>query len=142
MLEFITYEAVLGNFLRGMHFFGASAMMLLVGIHMIQVFLMGCYKYPREFNWVDWRDAAVHHDRDGIHRAAAALGSDRGVVHGGRGRAMLARMPLIGRTVAHFLLGGKTLGGATLSRFFAFHVFFIPAIIFALVGPSSVPGDS
>ena len=52
VLEFITYKAVLGNLLRGMHFFGASAMMLLVGIHMVQVFLMGCYKYPREFNWV------------------------------------------------------------------------------------------
>jgi ubiquinol-cytochrome c reductase cytochrome b subunit len=43
-------------------------------------------------------------------------------------------MPIIGDEMAHFLLAGETVGGATLSRFFAFHVFFIPAIVFALVG--------
>jgi len=46
-LTFITTRALFGNLLRGMHYFGASAMVLLVGIHMGQVFLMGCYKYPR-----------------------------------------------------------------------------------------------
>ena len=51
-------------------------------------------------------------------------------------------MPVVGTMIAHFMLAGKTLGGATLSRFFAFHVFFIPAIIFAFVGSSSVPGFS
>ena len=132
VLEFITYKAVLGNFLRGMHFFGASAMILLVGIHMIQVFLMGCYKYPREFNWLSgvmllfitvamgFSGQLLRWDQTAVWATVLAA-------------EMLGRTPFIGTYLARFLLGGKTLGGATLSRFFAFHVFFLPAAIFALV---------
>jgi len=43
-------------------------------------------------------------------------------------------MPVFGRDLAQFILAGDTIGGATLSRFFAFHVFFIPALVFGLVG--------
>ena len=43
-------------------------------------------------------------------------------------------MPVLGPQLARFLLAGDTVGGATLSRFFAFHVFFIPALVFGLVG--------
>ena len=123
---------MLGNFLRGMHFFGASAMILLVGIHMIQVFLMGCYKYPREFNWVSgvmllfitiamgFSGQLLRWDQTAVWATVLAA-------------EMLGRMPFIGTFLARFLLGGKTLGGATLSRFFAFHVFFLPAMIFTLV---------
>ena len=50
------------------------------------------------------------------------------------GAEQAGRTPVVGDILARFLLAGKTLGGATLSRFFAFHVFFIPAIIFGVVG--------
>lgn len=131
-LQFITHNAVMGNVLRGMHYFGASAMVLLVGIHMTQVFLMGCYKYPRELNWITgvvllgltlamgFTGQLLRWEQNAVWSVVVAA-------------EQAGRAPLIGPALAHFLLAGQTLGGATLSRFFAFHVFFIPAIIFGII---------
>ena len=51
-LQFITQQATFGNLLRGIHFFGASAMVFLVGVHMARVFLTGSFKFPREMSWI------------------------------------------------------------------------------------------
>jgi ubiquinol-cytochrome c reductase cytochrome b subunit len=132
-IQFITQDATLGRLLRGIHFFGASAMVVLIGIHMVRVFLTAAYKFPREVNWLS-----------GVILLALTLG----MAFTGQllrwdqnafwsvivGAEQAGRAPLIGKYLAQFIIAGNTVGGATLTRFFAFHVFFIPAVIFGLVG--------
>ena len=51
-IRFLEHDVMSGALLRGMHHWGASAMVVLVLAHMIRVFTMGAYKYPREVNWL------------------------------------------------------------------------------------------
>jgi ubiquinol-cytochrome c reductase cytochrome b subunit len=132
-LQFITQHSVAGHFLRGVHYFGAGAMVVLIGAHMARVFLTGSYKFPREMNWLSgaalllltmvmaFTGQLLRWDQDGVWSAVVAA-------------EQAGRVPVVGRWIGHLVLGGPSVGGLTLSRSFATHVFFIPALIFAGVG--------
>lgn len=131
-LKYITEGAVVGRILRGLHFFGASAMVLLVGLHMARVYLTASYKYPRAVNWLTgivllfltlglgFTGQLLRWDQNGVWSVVVAA-------------EQAGRMPLIGRYLAHLVMGGQTVGGTTLTRFFAIHVFFIPGLIFGFL---------
>src|SRR5208283_3669591 len=51
-IRYVTNDVFLGQFVRGMHKWGSSVMVVLVFLHMGRTFFFGAYKYPRELNWV------------------------------------------------------------------------------------------
>lgn len=132
-LQFITNEAVLGKVLRGIHYWGASGMIFFVGVHMMRVYITASYKYPREMSWISgvfllgftifmgFTGQLLRWDSNGVWSSVVAA-------------EQLGRFPFIGKYLARLLLGGDTIGGQSLSRFFAFHVFIFPALIFLFVG--------
>lgn len=132
-MKFITQSAFLGHLVRGLHFWGGSAMILFIGIHSIRVYLTGSYKYPREANWLTGSVLMVL--TLGMGFSGQLLPWDQNAIWSVIvGAEQAAKVPLVGTAMARWILAGQTLGGLTLSRFYAAHVFFFPGLIFLVLG--------
>ncbi len=131
-LQFLEREVASGSLLRAMHRWGASFMVVLVIMHMVRVFAMGAYKYPREPNWLlgvtlfllvlafgftgyllPWDQRAYF---------ATEVGTNMG-----------GTAPWVGPYLLRLLRGGSQLGAATLTRFYAFHAIWLPMALGALL---------
>jgi ubiquinol-cytochrome c reductase cytochrome b subunit len=104
-----------------------------VFIHMAQVFLFGSYKYPRELTWIVGVFLLLM--TLGMAFTGQVLRFDQDAYWGlGIGASITSRIPFVGGSLVHLLLGGPIIAGATLSRFFALHVFVIPGTLLAFAG--------
>ncbi|HQR05559.1 MAG TPA: cytochrome b N-terminal domain-containing protein [Gemmatales bacterium] len=132
-LLFLNYQQPLGWFLRALHYYAGSGMIVMMLVHMTQVFLHGSYKYPRELTWV--LGVLLLLCTMGMFFTGQVLRWDPDAYWGlAIGGSMAGRVPVAGPWLVQILLGGPVIGGDSLSRFFTLHVFVIPAsLIFFLI---------
>jgi ubiquinol-cytochrome c reductase cytochrome b subunit len=121
------------HFVLALHYWGASAMIALVFLHLLQVVIFGAYKSPRELQWVvgvllllvtmvlGLTGYLLPWDLDAYAASQVAIN-------------LTLQMPVVGQYIQYFAQDGTTLGTLTINRFFGLHVWLMPAALVALVG--------
>ncbi len=131
-LQALNHDITLGWFIRALHGWGSNFMVAIVLIHMTQVFLFGAYKFPRELTWIIGVFLLLM--TLGMAFSGQVLRFDQDAYWGlGIGASIASRVPVIGPAVVRLMLGGPIIAGATLSRFFALHVFVVPGLLIGFV---------
>ena len=131
-VRFITNEAFLGEFVRGMHKWGSSVMVILVFLHMGRTFFFGAYKYPRELNWIIGVLILVMGMMEGF--TGYLLPWDQTAYWATVvGINLNGTAPFLGPWLAQFLRGGQEISGETLTRFYSLHMLAIPGLIIGLI---------
>ena len=132
-VTYISEEVPFGSFVRGLHHWGASAMVIIVFLHLLRVVIYSSYKVPRELTWIvgvllllvvlgfgftgyllPWDEKAYWATVVGVEISSTA--------------------PVLGDFVAKVMRGGTEIGAVTLTRFYALHTIWLPWLAFGLVG--------
>jgi ubiquinol-cytochrome c reductase cytochrome b subunit len=131
-LNYLRQDVPFGWLVHGLHYWGATAMVILVGLHMMRVFIWGAYKRPREVTWL--LGVILLLLTAGLSFTGAPLPWDeRGYWAAEVGTSIAGTVPIIGSAIRRLLRGGETMGQLTLSRFFVQHVAILPAILLMVV---------
>ena len=132
-VDFLQYNVAFGVIVRGMHHWGASLVIVMMFLHTLRVFFTGSYKAPREMNWVV--GMLIFFVILGLGFTGYLLPWDNKAYFATQVCIKIAATtPFIGEYLQSFLQGGDIVGATTLTRFFALHVFFLPALLLALLG--------
>jgi len=129
----LTNDVFLGEFVRGLHKWGATLMIILIFLHMGRTFFFGAYKYPRELNWVigvvliiltlvmGLTGYLLPFDQRSYWATIVAMN-------------IAGSGPVVGPYLADFLRAGSEIGATTLPRFYAVHMLLVPGAIIGLIG--------
>jgi len=132
-MRHINNEVFLGQFVHGMHRWGATVMVIFIFLHMGRTFFFGAYKYPRELNWVIGVILVL------LTMIMALTGyllpwDQRSYWATAVGVNVFASAPIAGPYLGDFLRAGPEFGATTLSRFYAIHMLLLPGLIGGLIG--------
>ena len=131
-VAYITKQVAGGAFLRSLHSYGSSAMIIVLALHFLQTFLYGSFKGRRELLWLS--GALLSFLVLGMGFTGYLLPWDQKAYFATAvGTNIVGQMPLIGNWLTRLVRGGDTIGTLTLSRFYVAHVFLIPAAIFSFI---------
>ena len=130
---YLQNEVAFGEIVRGMHHWGASLVIVMMFLHTLRVFFTGSYKKPRELNWIV--GVGIFGVMMGLGFTGYLLPWDMKALFATKvGIEIAASVPFLGEYIKILLAGDSTiLGAQTLTRFFAIHVFFLPAVLFILL---------
>jgi quinol-cytochrome oxidoreductase complex cytochrome b subunit len=132
-VQYITTQIPAGWLIRGLHHWGASAMVILTGLHMLRVIFTGAYKFPREVTW--FTGVALLLIVVGFGFTGYLLPWDQKAYWATTvGTRIAAVTPVIGEWILRVMRGGPELSAVTLARFFGVHVWMLPAALLILVG--------
>ncbi len=132
-VQFIVTRVPFGWLVRSIHSWSANLMILAAFAHMFSVYLLGSYGKPRELTW--WTGFVLLTLAMGFGFSGYLLPWNTLSFFATRvGTDMVSKVPVIGAWLLHFLRGGEDVTGATLTRFFGFHVAVLPMITTALLG--------
>lgn len=127
------YQNPFEHFVLSLHYWGATAMIALVCLHLLQVAIFGAYKRPRELQWIvgvllflvtlalGLTGYLLPWDMDAFFASQVSLNITGGA-------------PVLGPLIQNIAQGGPAMGTETINRFFGLHVWLMPAILVLLVG--------
>ncbi len=131
-VSYISKVVTSGLFLRSVHAYGATAIIILLFLHISQTLLYGSYKGRRELLWLA-----------GCVLLALMLGmaftgyllpwDEKAYFASAVGTNIISEVPLVGPALEQLLRGSQQMGTLTLSRFFVLHVFILPGLLMAFI---------
>ena len=131
-VNYIDNTLPMGWLVRGLHHWGATAMVALVILHMLRVIIHGAYKYPREITWVTGVALLLLTFAFGF--TGYLLPWDQKAYWATTvGTRILEVIPFVGDWLLRIARGGDDLSAVTLSRFFGIHVWVLPALLLLLL---------
>lgn len=131
-VRYILYELDGGAWLRGLHYWGASFLVVLLLLHLIRTFAYAAYRHPRQATWV--AGVLLLLCTLAFAQTGYLLPWDQKAYWGTTVTIrIISTVPCIGPKVAFLLRGGDSVGALTLSRFYSIHVVILPLITVFLV---------
>jgi ubiquinol-cytochrome c reductase cytochrome b subunit len=129
----IQYRMTGGWLLRGIHHFMAQAMVIVLGLHLLQVVVDGAYRKPREINY--WLGLVLMQIVMGLGLTGYLLPWDqKGYWATSVATNLTTLVPVVGNYIQQVAIGGSEYGHHTLTRFFALHAGILPALLVAFLG--------